>query len=348
MTTPTNLPLQTNRLSIGYAPWHRTAVVIADELDLTLQPGEMVCLLGPNGAGKSTLIRTLAGMQQPLGGRVDLRGQNMSRLSAHQIAQHVSVVLTTRIDTALLSGYELVALGRHPYTDWMGRLRRQDAAVVHWAIDAVGATELATRQVAELSDGERQKFMIARALAQEPAIMLLDEPTAFLDLPRRVEIMYLLRRLAHETGKAILISTHDLDLALRTADRLWLLPGDGVLRSGTPEDLILDGSFEVAFQSEGVRFDRATGSFRLRSENPQQVNVIGEGVQAFWTRRALERHGYAIAATPTAGLASITILPDEDGAWQLDINGERSYHRSIEDLTATLDALIPVAASSNR
>jgi iron complex transport system ATP-binding protein len=148
--------------------------------------------------------------------------------------------------------------------------------------------------VSELSDGERQKVMIARALAQEPDILILDEPTAFLDLPRRVDIMRLLRNLAHETRCSVLLSTHDLDLALRSADRIWLLPSGGPLKAGIPEDLVLDGTFEATFQSEGVVFDKNTGSFKIHRSWIGQIGLIGEGLPTFWTARALEREGFEV------------------------------------------------------
>ncbi|MEP7291461.1 MAG: ABC transporter ATP-binding protein, partial [Chloroflexota bacterium] len=172
--------LQTDDLAIGYGG--RAPQIVAEGLDLTLRPGELVCLIGANGAGKSTLIRTLAGMQAPLSGGVRLMGNDVHKLPANQLAQRLSVVLTERINPGLLTARTLVALGRHPYTDWAGRLTARDEAIVREAIAAVGATALAERQIGELSDGERQKIMIARALAQQPALMILDEPTAFLDL----------------------------------------------------------------------------------------------------------------------------------------------------------------------
>ena len=187
--------LQTCDLCIGYAPKRRPRIAVAADLGVELLKGELVCLLGPNGAGKSTLMRTLAGLQKPLSGEVLLEGRDLHGLSESERARLLGLVLTERVDVGNLSAYALVALGRYPYTGWDGRLSAADEEVVRWAIDAVGARDLAGRSVGELSDGERQKVMIARALAQEPAVLLLDEPTAFLDLPRRVEIVQLLRRL---------------------------------------------------------------------------------------------------------------------------------------------------------
>jgi iron complex transport system ATP-binding protein len=312
--------LETQNLAIGY----KTA--IHANLNLELVAGELVCLIGPNGAGKSTLIRTMAGMQKPLSGHVMLMDAEVQKMDSRSLAQKLSLVLTERAEVGLLTGYALVSLGRHPYTDWAGNLSQSDEKVIRWAVEAVGAQEIAPRYVGELSDGERQKLMIARALAQEPALMILDEPTAFLDLPRRVEMMQLLRRLAHETGRAILLSTHDLDLALRNADKIWLLPKGGEIAVGAPEDLVLNGAFEAAFRSEGVVFDVQTGSFRAQIEAKRKIKLIGEGIQALWTERALERAGFVLAND-----AAICVEVLQNG-WRL---GEKEYTQ-LYDLLSDL------------
>ena len=219
--------LRMDNLSIGYASRKREDYVVAAGLSLGLHPGEVVCLIGPNGAGKSTLIRSITGLQEPLGGEVFLGERELRSYAPKELAQKVSIVTTERVNLGMFTGYSLTALGRFPYTGWRGGLSEGDREAVRHAIDNVGAEALAHRSVSEMSDGERQKIMIARALAQEADIMVLDEPTAFLDLPRRVEVMSLLHRLSRETGTSVLISTHDLDLALRTADRLWVISENG-------------------------------------------------------------------------------------------------------------------------
>lgn len=316
--------LQTQNLCIGYKqPIH-------ENLNLELFAGELVCLIGPNGAGKSTLLRSLAGMQKALSGRVLLMDADVYSMDARSLAQRLSLVLTERAEVGLLTGYGLVSLGRHPYTDWAGNLSQNDEKVIRWAVAAVGAQEIAPRYVGELSDGERQKLMIARALAQEPALMILDEPTAFLDLPRRVEMMQLLRRLAHETGRAILLSTHDLDLALRNADRIWLLPKGGEMAVGAPEDLVLNGAFEAAFRSEGVVFDVQSGSFRAQSEAKREITVIGQGIRAIWTERALERAGFVLV---NQAEMRVDVL---EAGWRLSANGGQSDYPQLYDLLRDL------------
>lgn len=260
-------------------------------------------------------------------------GDDVHTLSARELARRLSVVLTERVNPGLLTAYTLVSLGRHPHTNWSGRLSAQDEAAVRGALAAVGAAALADRQVIELSDGERQKIMIARALAQEPAVMILDEPTAFLDLPRRVEVMQLLRRLAHDDQRAILLSTHDLDLALRTADRIWLMTGAGDLHVGAPEDLVLSGAFEAAFQAEGVTFDAQTGAFRITAQPRGSISVQGDGLPALWTRRALERAGFVVSSEATARIQV------EPGQWRLTQAGESSEYESLYDLVEAVGKL---------
>ena len=184
--------------------------------------GMLTCLIGANGAGKSTLLRTIAGFQLPLEGTVLLGGDNVRALSPRQRAERMAVVLTDRPDVMCTTVWEMVATGRAPFTGFWGRLSGKDRDIVTRSLRLVGIEWMADRTVASLSDGERQKVMIAKALAQQTPIILLDEPTAFLDYPSRVEVMQLLLNIAHEEHKTVLLSTHDLDLALHTADRIWL------------------------------------------------------------------------------------------------------------------------------
>jgi iron complex transport system ATP-binding protein len=324
--------LQTRDLRIGYRNRRRADKVIAADLNLNLDSGRLVCLLGPNGAGKSTLMRTLAGMQAKLGGKVLLEGSEVSTLQPEMLAKKLSIVLTERVNAGLLSAYALVALGRYPYTDWRGRLTEADETIVQRALVAVGAEGLAASPVSELSDGERQKVMIARALAQETPLMMLDEPTAYLDLPHRVEIMQILRRLAHDRGRAVLLSTHDLDLALRSADEIWLMT-NGRLFSGAPEDLVLSGAFAEAFASQGVSFDTLSGAFRMEQAHKGKVDVVGEGVDAVWTVRALERVGYQVHLGRNGSPLWVTC---QENCWYLATEDGRSEYHSLADLAAAL------------
>ena len=341
-TLPAQPVLSTTDLTVGYAVTRKPPIAIVEHITVDLLAGELVCLISPNGAGKSTLMRTLAGMQAPLAGTVKLMGDDLKSLKSNELARRLSIVLTERVDVGMLSAYTLVALGRYPYTGWMGDLRPEDELVVQQAITAVGAADLANRHVGELSDGERQKIMIARALAQEPMVMLLDEPTAYLDLPRRAELMVMLRRLARESGRAILLSTHDLDLALRNADRIWLLPKGGQLQSGAPEDLVLSGAFEAAFKGEGVQFDAYTGSFRTDNLPAGMVDLHGEGLPALWTLRALEREGFCVVRNGTESPVRITVHQDQGTLrWYIRLNGQGQISSSLYDVIAHLRQPVP-------
>lgn len=285
--------LETHALQIGYRRRAKTTVV-AEKMDLELYSGQLICLLGPNGSGKSTLIRTLAGMHSVLGGSIDLFGKKMADMPSKMVARKLSTVLTDRVTVGNLSVYQLVSFGRSPHTGWLGSLKEVDKEKVEWAIQATGLQNFVERDISRLSDGELQKVMIARALAQDTAVILLDEPTAHLDLPNRVEIIRLLRKLAQETEKAILLSTHELDLALKAADRLWLMNRDRALFDGVTEDMVLNGTFERVFQKDSFTFDLETGSFKLHDPQNGAVAVQGDSIPKFWTRRALQREGFRI------------------------------------------------------
>jgi iron complex transport system ATP-binding protein len=337
-------------LTIGYRLPGRASLTVAGRLSAALHTGELVCLVGPNGAGKSTLLRTLTGLQPALGGEILLAGEFLSSFRSRELARSVAVVLTDPVQPGLLSAESLVALGRYARTGWLGRLEEEDRQVVARCLEAVGAEELAGRPVAELSDGERQKVMIARALAQEPALLVLDEPTAFLDLPRRVEIMTLLRNLARAGGgRAVLLSTHDLDLALRGADRLWLLDGGGRLAAGAPEDLVLSGAVAGAFRGRGVSFDLRQGAFVFAPPGGAMVIVEGDEPAALWTRRALERAGFCPAEPEAASGASALPEParvrvsrrGEGYVWRSLCRDQEAAHDSILSLLARLRSDLP-------
>lgn len=213
--TPVMTAITTNRLTVGYRG-HR----VVEDISLSLPCGRLVCLLGPNGAGKSTLLRTLCGFQPPIAGTVTISGNDITTMSAAEVARLVSVVLTDRPLTPSLTAAEMVGMGRAPYTGFWGRLSDEDRRLVSEAMQTVGIAPLATRRMGRLSDGERQKVMIAKAMAQHTPVIVLDEPTAFLDYPSKVAVMKTLARLAHDEGKTILMSTHDLELAAQQGDEL--------------------------------------------------------------------------------------------------------------------------------
>ncbi|MDT8445505.1 MAG: ABC transporter ATP-binding protein [bacterium] len=292
-------------LSIGYKG--RT---LTSGLNPQLRAGELVCLLGPNGAGKTTLLKTLAGLLPPLGGKVLLKGQEMHQLSAQARARLLSLVLTERPRAPLFPVEELVALGRQPHTGARGTLSAADQGAIEQAMVRAGVLDLRMRHLGQLSDGQLQRVMIARALAQETPVLALDEPTAFLDLPHRLSTLRLLRQLAQAEGKAVLLSTHELDLALRLADRLWLLGPEGLLQ-GAPEDLALSGALERAFGAPVLD--------PLSEESSPaggQLRIEVEGAAKRWAEQAVLRAHWRIDDQATL------VLRQEAGAWVL---GERRF-----------------------
>lgn len=277
-------------LETGYRSKHKTTI-ITHGVSASLYSGELTCLLGPNGAGKSTLLKTLTAFLPPIGGDIFIENKPLSDYSDAELSKVIGVVLTEKLSLNNMSVRELVGLGRSPYTGFWGHMGENDKRIVSESISLVGIESLADRMVQTLSDGERQKVMIAKALAQQTPVIFLDEPTAFLDYPSKVEIMQLLQRLAREQGKTVFLSTHDLELALQIADKVWLLDKKHGVTIGTPEDLALDGEMNKYFHREGVTFDRDSGLFKICHRIEKSVKLVGEGPRANMVRKALARQG---------------------------------------------------------
>lgn len=292
--------LLTQDLCIGYHgrsinfTKREEAKKIAGPINLKLHAGKLVCLLGANGAGKSTLIKTLAGIQVPISGQVIIGSKQIRKLSPQELAKKLSLVLTETVRSWNLDVYSLISLGRFPYTGWLGNLSEEDLSIINFAIEAVNLSAFTTRKVDELSDGEKQRVMLARALVQDTGLIILDEPTAHLDIPNRISLMGLLHNLSREQHKAILLSTHELDLALQIADEIWLFDGHGNLITGTPEELVMNDHFSSVFDKSGTLYDKSTGVFKMKAHKGPLIEMAGEGIPAFWTCRALERIGYRV------------------------------------------------------
>ena len=246
--------IQIESLSTGYRN-KKNVTVVAHDINATIQGGELTCLLGPNGAGKSTLLRTLSAFLPPVKGDITIMGRNLRDYTDKELAKTIGVVLTEKTDLRNMTVYDLIGLGRSPYTGFWGTLHEDDRRVVDEAIEMVGIGPLKDRMIQTLSDGERQKVMIAKALAQQTPVIFLDEPTAFLDFPSKVEIMQLLHVLSRTTGKTIFLSTHDLELALQIADTIWLMDRDKGVVIGTPDKLAKDGSLNSFFAQRDIKFD---------------------------------------------------------------------------------------------
>lgn len=280
-------------LDTGYHS-KKDITVITRGVNASLFSGELTCLLGPNGAGKSTLLKTLTAFVPKIKGEIIIEHKPLDTYSDAELSKVIGVVLTEKLSINNMSVEELVGMGRSPYTGFWGHMSENDRRIVAESISLVGIDNLSGRMLQTLSDGERQKVMIAKTLSQETPIIFLDEPTAFLDYPSKVEIMQLLQRLAREKGKTVFLSTHDLELALQIADKVWLLDRPHGVVIGTPEDLALNGDMSRYFHREGVVFDRESGLFKISHQIDRTVSLIGEGTRFNMVQKALARQGIGI------------------------------------------------------
>ena len=256
--------IKIEHLDIGYRD-KKGVKTVASDINATIRKGELTCLLGANGVGKSTLLRTLSAFQPKLGGRILIDGKELGQYSDRELSQTIGVVLTEKPSVQNMTVSEMVALGRSPYTDFWGRLTDEDLCIVSDSLSLVGISHLAERLVDTLSDGERQKVMIAKALAQQTPVIFLDEPTAFLDFPSKVEMMLLLRHICREAGKTVFLSTHDLELALQTADIVWLMTRQQPIAIGTPRALADQGVLSQYVERPDVDFDINTLTIQINT-----------------------------------------------------------------------------------
>ena len=257
--------IELHNLSIGYQTKHGIKTV-ATGIDGTIKSGELTCLLGANGVGKSTLLKTLSSFQPKTGGEILLEGRELSEYSDKQLSRLIGVVLTEKPDVRNMTVRELVSLGRSPYTGFWGTYSKDDLQVVDEAIAMVGIEPLKKRMVHTLSDGERQKVMIAKALAQQTPVIYLDEPTAFLDYPSKVEVLQLLCRISREADKVIFLSTHDVELALQMADTIWLMTQGETVAIGSPKALAEQGALGRFIEREGIVFDPKTMTIKVTKQ----------------------------------------------------------------------------------
>ncbi len=248
------ITLQLQDVTTGYRVRGKK-ISIGKNYNSILPAGKLTSLLGINGSGKSTLLRSLSKSQNILSGKISIGERDINSIPNTEIGKLVGIVLTDRIDTPNMSVYELIALGRAPYSNFWGNLKTEDKRIVEEAMQCIAISNLRERKVCSLSDGERQKVMVAKALAQETPIILLDEPTAFLDYPSKLELMLLMRKLAAENKKTILLSTHDLPVALQLSDYIWLVDENRNLITGTPDELIESGMIGNTFNREGINYD---------------------------------------------------------------------------------------------
>jgi len=318
--------MHTQSLTIGYTEG-RTNKVLQENINLSLSSGEIISLMGQNGVGKTTFIKTLSGLHKGISGSVLHQDRLIDEFSKSALAKQISVVLTEKPFAAHLSVIELIALGRHPYSNWLGRLSTSDKQAIDVAMNQTNINYLARKKLYQLSDGQFQKVMIARALAQETDLIILDEPTAHLDLSNKIEIMLLLKSIAGN-GKGVLIATHDLQVSLQLSDRLWLFNFNRPVLDGCPEDLILQGAIDQTLFPVNNNIDLTTGTVKRLDERKGNVLLQGDPTMVHWTAQALQRNGYAVNKD-TNSLISINCI---DCIWKLESKDTSTSFDSIKDL----------------
>lgn len=319
-------------LSVGYRQPGGALFEVRKDISFSAAHGEMVALIGSNGIGKSTLLRTIAGFQPWFAGDIRVGGQNVSSLSIKKIAQIMSFVSTEKIGIPNMTVFDLVAYGRFPYTNWLGSLTEEDREIISNAISLVGIDKLSDRSVLQISDGERQRAMIARALAQDTPVILLDEPTAYLDISNKYEIFHLLQVMASEKNKTVILSTHDLNIALREVDKLWIITESSCWQ-GAPEDAALSGRLDQLFKNEHIGFDSAEGEFFFKKKFKAKAGVEGEGIPLLWTLKALNRKGYRIVVEAEPDF----IIRVNKDSWEYQAGSVSKIFENIYQLILFLD-----------
>ncbi len=329
--------LQISDLAIGYHGKGKDYLSVYSDINLEAAQGEMIALVGENGIGKSTLLRTLARLQEKTKGSVRLMGKEQHLYSRRSYARLVSFVSTEIVNVHNLKVFDLVALGRFPHTNWLGKLNVHDRSLVVKSLNLVGMAHMARKNVSEISDGERQRVMIARTLAQDTPVIILDEPTAFLDLPNKYELIQLLSTLAVEEKKTVIFSIHDLNIALHQADKIWLMHPKRII-SGAPEDLILTNVFDDLFPKSRLHFDKRKGDYLFKKERTSNIGLKGKGLKYYWTKKALERIHYRVVEQSDELQLIAGELKDEP--WVLHKNGTKFEFESLYDVTLFLKKLI--------
>ena len=281
--------IQTNALDVGY-----DKKKVVGNIDIQALRGQMLCLLGPNGAGKSTILRTLTGLLAPCDGTVYIKQEEIGTIKKDDLAKKLAVVLTEQVDLGLLTVFEIASMGRYPYTGLNGKLTAHDKTVVVDALNSVNALSLSERYFNELSDGEKQKVLIARALVQEPELIVLDEPTSHLDVKHKVEVISILQKLCSKNKLSVVLSLHDIDLAIKACQTILLVQGGEIIAQGSPEEVICEGTIQNLYEIEGAHYNELLGSLEFHSPKSCEVFASGGNGTGVGVYRALSRAGYGM------------------------------------------------------
>lgn len=281
--------LKTNNLSVGY----NNKVVVSD-INIEVKSGEILCLLGSNGAGKTTLLRSLSKLISPIKGEIYLNGVNINHISRKALSKKMALVLTNRLLGDLMTVQDIVNIGRYPYTGFFGNLSKKDLIMVDEALESVDALHLKKRYFDELSDGEKQKVLVARALVQEPEIIILDEPTTHLDIKHRLELINILKKLSKEKSISVILSLHEIDIALKSCDKVALIKNNKVIAYGQPEDVVDENVINSLYELDDKNFNSLLGSVEISNKSKNEVFIIGGGGKATPIYRAFTKKGIGI------------------------------------------------------
>lgn len=281
--------LKTNNLSVGY----NNKVVISN-INVEVKNGEILCLLGSNGAGKTTLLRSLSKLISPIKGEIYLNGVNINCISRKALSKKMALVLTNRLLGDLMTVQDIVNIGRYPYTGFFGSLSKKDLIMVDEALESVDALHLKKRYFDELSDGEKQKVLVARALVQEPEIIILDEPTTHLDIKHRLELINILKKLSKEKSISVILSLHEIDIALKSCDKVALIKNNKVIAYGQPEDVVDEDIINSLYELDDKNFNSLLGSVEISNKSKNEVFIIGGGGKATPIYRAFTKKGIGL------------------------------------------------------
>jgi len=276
-------------LDVGYEK-----KVVVEQVDVCGIKGQLICLLGPNGAGKTTILRTLAGLLAPVKGAVQINGDDIRDMKKADLAKKLAVVLTEQVSLGLLTVYEIASMGRYPHTNFMGKLTQEDKEIVDKSLRAVNAVHLQDRYYSELSDGEKQKIMIVRALVQQPELIVLDEPTSHLDIKHKIEVIRILHKLCMEKGITVIVSLHDIDLAIKGCQTILLIQNGKIAAQGTPEEIIKEGTIQKLYDIEGAQYNELLGSLEFTNSQNPEIFVTGGNGTGIGVYRAISRAGYGM------------------------------------------------------
>jgi len=331
--------LNLDSLRIGYQSG-KSKKVLLPPITSSACRGELIAVIGRNGIGKSTLLRTLTGLQPPLGGNIFYYGKKISGYSKMELAQKVGFISTEIVKVSNMKVYDLVALGRFPHTNWIGKIESNDRSKINDALAKTSMQTFSMKFVSRLSDGERQKVMIARLIAQDTSIMIMDEPTAFIDIAGKYEILQLMHTLTHTSDKTIIFSTHDLQMAINQSDKIWLIL-ENELIEGAPEDLMIAGAFDHLFDSSIVDFNSEDGTFSFHNNTKGSIYIEGKGHKRHWTEKAISRAGFHVSNEKTNPY--IIIPSGNNNFWKLSAVSYTYECTSLYELIKCLSDRMPRA-----